>query len=48
MGAFYLDLSAAVRYVGLGAGVGIGLLGGLVPAWRAVRLPLTDALGDKL
>jgi putative ABC transport system permease protein len=48
MGAFYLDLSAPVRLAGLGAAFVIGLLGGLVPAVRAVRLPLTAALGDKL
>jgi ABC-type lipoprotein release transport system permease subunit len=48
MGAFYLDLSASVRLMGLGAALLAGLLGGLVPAWRAVRLPLVDALGDKL
>jgi ABC-type lipoprotein release transport system permease subunit len=48
MGAFYLDLSAPVRLTGLLAALVAGLLGGLVPAWRAVRLPLVDALGDKL
>jgi hypothetical protein len=48
MGAFYLDLSAPVRLTGLGAALLAGLLGGLVPAWRAVRMPLVDALGDKL
>lgn len=48
MGAFYLDLSASVRLQGLGAALLAGVLGGLVPAVRAVRLPLVDALGDKL
>lgn len=48
MGAFYLDLSAPVRLTGLGAALVAGLLGGLVPALRAVRMPLVDALGDKL
>jgi ABC-type antimicrobial peptide transport system permease subunit len=48
MGAFYLDLSAPVRFSGLAAALATGLLGGVVPAWRAVRLPLTDALGGKL
>lgn len=48
MGAFYLDLSPTVRLLGLGVAILIGLLGGLVPAWRAVRMPLTDALGDRL
>lgn len=48
MGAFYLDLSAPVRLLGLGAALLAGVLGGLLPAWRAVRMPLVDALGDKL
>lgn len=48
MGAFYLDLSAPVRLMGLGAALLAGVLGGLLPAWRAVRMPLVDALGDKL
>lgn len=48
MGAFYLDLSPTVRLMGLGAALMIGLLGGLVPAVRALRMPLTDALGDRL
>ncbi len=48
MGAFYLDLSAPVRFSGLAAALATGFIGGLVPAWRAVRLPLTDALGGKL
>lgn len=47
-GAFTLDLSTSVRFLGLLAAVAAGLLGGLVPAWRAVRLPLTDALGGRL
>jgi putative ABC transport system permease protein len=48
MGAFYLDLSTPVRFTGLGAALVAGLLGGLIPALRAVRMPLVDALGDKL
>jgi ABC-type antimicrobial peptide transport system permease subunit len=48
MGAFYLDLTAPVRLAGLGAALFAGLLGGLVPAVRAIRMPLVDALGDKL
>ena len=47
MGAFYLDLSPTIRLAGLGSALLAGLLGGLVPAWRAVRLPLPDALGGK-
>lgn len=48
MGAFYLDLSPSVRLTGLGAALLAGLFGGLVPAARALRMPLVDALGDKL
>jgi putative ABC transport system permease protein len=48
MGAFYLDLSPTIRLAGLGSAMLAGLLGGLVPAWRAVRMPLPDALGGKL
>lgn len=48
MGAFYLDLSAPVRLTGLAAALVAGLLGGLIPALRAIRMPLVDALGDKL
>ena len=48
MGAFYLDLSPDVRLGGLVAALVIGLLGGIVPAVRAVRMPLTDALGGRL
>ncbi len=48
MGAFYLDLSPNVRLAGLGSALLAGLIGGLVPALRAVRMPLPDALGGKL
>ena len=48
MGAFFLDLGSTVRFMGFFAALAAGLLGGLVPAARAVRLPLTDALGGKL
>ena len=48
MGAFYLDLSPTVRLIGLGTALLAGFLGGIVPALRAVRMPLTDALGGKL
>jgi len=47
MGAFALDLDAPRRALGLGAALFSGLLGGLVPALRAVRMPLVDALGGK-
>jgi ABC-type lipoprotein release transport system permease subunit len=47
-GAFFLDVGSGVRFVGLLAALGAGLLGGLVPAYRAVRLSLVDSLGGKL
>jgi putative ABC transport system permease protein len=47
MGAFTLDLDVARRGMGLAAALASGFLGGLVPAWRAVRMPLVDALGGK-
>jgi ABC-type lipoprotein release transport system permease subunit len=47
MGAFTLELDASRRALGLGAALLSGLLGGIVPAWRAVRIPLVDALGGK-
>lgn len=48
MGAFYLDLSPGVRLVGLAAAIGAGVVGSIVPAWRAIRMPLPDALGGRL
>lgn len=47
MGAFYLDLSPNVRLSGLLGGLLAGLGGGLIPALRAARMPLTDALGGR-
>jgi len=47
MGAFSLKLDVARRALGLGAALLAGILGGLIPAWRAVRIPLVDALGGK-
>lgn len=47
MGAFTLDLDTPRRALGLGAAVASGLLGGIVPALRAVRMRLVDALGGK-
>ncbi len=48
MGAFFLDLSPGVRLLGLGAALGAGLLGGLVPALRAVRMSLPEAIGGRV
>ena len=47
MGAFTLKLDVARRAIGLAAALAAGVLGGVIPAWRAVRLPLVDALGGK-
>lgn len=47
-GAFVLDLGATSKLTGLLAALAAGLLGGLFPAWRAIRQPLPDALGGKL
>ena len=47
-GAFVLDLGPSARLTGLLAALAAGLLGGLFPAWRAVRQPLPDALGGKI
>jgi putative ABC transport system permease protein len=45
MGALLLEADLQSRAIGLGAALVSGLLGGIVPAVRAVRLPLIDALG---
>jgi putative ABC transport system permease protein len=47
MGALALEPDLANRAIGLGAALVSGLLGGIVPAVRAVRIPLIDALGGK-
>lgn len=44
MGAFGLTVDAPVVLAGMGAGLGLGLLGALPPAWRCLRMPVTDAL----
>ena len=48
MGAFTLELDVSRRAFGFGAAIASGVLGGLVPALRAVRLSLVDALGGKV
>ena len=48
MGAFSIDLSPSMRLFGLGAALVAGLIGGLIPAWRTMRMPLVDALGGRL
>lgn len=47
-GAFVLDLGSSSKLAGLWSTLAAGLLGGLFPAWRAVRQPLPDALEGKL
>jgi putative ABC transport system permease protein len=47
MGALRLDLDLPSRLVGLLAALASGLLGGIVPAVRAVRIPLVEAIGGR-
>ncbi|MCZ6788283.1 MAG: ABC transporter permease [Planctomycetota bacterium] len=47
MGAFTMELDGPRRALGLFAALASGLLGGIVPALRAVRIPLVDAIGGK-
>jgi putative ABC transport system permease protein len=47
MGALSLRPDAVSRGIGLSAALASGLLGGLVPAVRAVRLPLLDAISGR-
>jgi putative ABC transport system permease protein len=44
MGAFGLVVDAPVIALGMGAGLAMGLLGALPPAWRCMRLPIPVAL----
>jgi putative ABC transport system permease protein len=48
MGAFYLDMSPAIRLAGLCAALAAGVIGGIMPAIRAIRMPLKDALEGRL
>ncbi len=43
-GAFTLDLDATTLALGLGAGLALGPLGALLPAWRCLSPPLPSAL----
>lgn len=47
MGALLLQADMPSRAFGLGAALASGLLGGIVPALRAVRIPLIEALGGR-
>jgi ABC-type lipoprotein release transport system permease subunit len=44
MGAFGLRVDAPVVALALGAGLALGVLGALPPAWRCLRLPIPAAL----
>lgn len=44
MGAFGLVVDAPVLVAGLGAGLVLGVVGALPPAWRALNMPITEAL----
>jgi putative ABC transport system permease protein len=44
MGAFGLVVDGPVLAGGLGAGLVLGVVGALPPAWRALNMPITDAL----
>ncbi len=44
MGAFGLVVDGRVMTVSLLAGLALGVIGALPPAWRCLRLPITDAL----
>jgi putative ABC transport system permease protein len=44
MGAFGLLIDASVLLLGLAAGLVLGIIGALPPAWRCLRLPVADAL----
>jgi putative ABC transport system permease protein len=44
MGAFALLFDSTVLAIGLGAGLLLGVIGSLPPAWRCLRLPIAEAL----
>ena len=44
MGAFGLVLDAPVLATGLGAGLLLGVVGALPPAWRCLKMPIAEAL----
>jgi putative ABC transport system permease protein len=47
MGALRLEPDLQSRAIGLLAALASGLLGGIVPAVRAVRIPLVEAIGGR-
>ena len=44
MGAFGMRLDGPVLAIGLAAGLALGLLGALPPAWRCLRVPVAESL----
>lgn len=44
MGVFGLTVDSAVLALGLAAGAVLGIIGAMPPAWRCLRLPITEAL----
>jgi putative ABC transport system permease protein len=44
MGVFGLVVDSVVLATALGAGLVLGLIGGLPPAWRCLKLPIAEAL----
>lgn len=44
MGVFGISISTGVLACGLAAGVLLGIIGAIVPAWRCLRRPIPDAL----
>lgn len=44
--AFTFDVTPRLMMGGIGCAMGIGLIGGLFPAWRAARLPVAAALRE--
>ena len=44
MGVFGLVIDSTVLLAGLAAGLILGVAGALPPAWRCLRLPISDAL----
>ena len=43
-GTFTLDFNQDILMLGLCCGIGLGVIGTLLPAWRCLRTPLTVAL----
>jgi putative ABC transport system permease protein len=44
IGVFALTIDTGVLALGLGAGLLLGIVGALPPAWRCLRLPISEAL----